>query len=76
MVRRDMVSLSRPNPFKFFKGCFPQNLLSPLLNTLSHIIDLLKPQALKFLSSTKDTPHRKYEQGDLQTSLKYLKSSL
>ena len=22
---------------KFFKGCLPQNLLSPLLNTLSHI---------------------------------------
>ena len=23
--------------FKFFKGCLPQNLLSPLLNTLSHL---------------------------------------
>ena len=23
---------------KFFKGCLPQNLLSPLLNTLSDII--------------------------------------
>ena len=23
---------------KFFKGCLPQNLLGPLLNTLSHII--------------------------------------
>ena len=29
---------SRPYSFKFFKGCLPQNLLSPLLNTLSHII--------------------------------------
>ena len=24
-------------PFKFLKGCLPQNLLSPLLNTLSKI---------------------------------------
>ena len=32
-----MVCLSRPYPFKFFKGCLRQNLLSPLLNTLSHI---------------------------------------
>ena len=24
---------------KFFKGCLPQNLLSPLLNTLSHIFN-------------------------------------
>ena len=29
--------LSRPYPLKFFKGCLPQNLLSPLLSTLSHI---------------------------------------
>ena len=34
------VPLSRPYPFKNFKGCLPQNLLSPLLNTLSHIIQL------------------------------------
>ena len=34
------VPLSRPYPFKIFKGCLPQNLLSPLLNTLSHIIQL------------------------------------
>ena len=27
-------------PFKFFKACLPQNLLSPLLNTLSHIFIL------------------------------------
>ena len=24
-------------PFKFFKGCLPQILLSPFLNTLSHV---------------------------------------
>ena len=27
--------LSRPYPFKFFKGCLPQILLGPFLNTLS-----------------------------------------
>ena len=24
-------------PLKYFKGCLPQNLLSPLFNTLSHL---------------------------------------
>ena len=33
--------LRRPYPFKFFKGCLPQNLLSPLLNTLSQIFVML-----------------------------------
>ena len=33
-----MVCLSKPYPFKFFKGCLPQVLLGPFLNTLSHII--------------------------------------
>ena len=28
-----MVCLSRPYPFKFFKGCLPQILLGPFLNT-------------------------------------------
>ena len=32
-----MVCLSRPYPLKFFKGCFPQILLGPFLNTLSHM---------------------------------------
>ena len=32
-----MVGLSRPYPFKFFKGCLRQNLLSPFLNTLSQM---------------------------------------
>ena len=32
------IFLSRPYPFKFFKGCLSQNLLSPLLNTLSQMI--------------------------------------
>ena len=30
-------SLSRPCPFRFFKGCLPQILLGPFLNTLSHM---------------------------------------
>ena len=29
--------LSRPYPFKSFKGCLPQILLGPFLNTLSHM---------------------------------------
>ena len=33
-----MVCLSRPYPFKFFKGFLPQTLLGPLLNTLSHMM--------------------------------------
>ena len=33
--------LSRPYPFKFFKECLPQNLLHPLLNTLSHLLYVL-----------------------------------
>ena len=36
-IWRDMVCLSRPNPFKFFKGCLLQILLGPSLNTLSHL---------------------------------------
>ena len=32
-----MVRLSRPYHFKFFKGCLPQILLDPLLNTLSQM---------------------------------------
>ena len=34
---RDMVCLSRPYPFKFFKGCLPQILLRPFLNILFQI---------------------------------------
>ena len=29
---------SDPYPFKFFKGCLPQILLGPFLDTLPHII--------------------------------------
>ena len=31
-------ALCRPYPFKFCKGCLPQILLSPFLNTLSQIL--------------------------------------
>ena len=34
-----MVYLSRPYYFKFFKGCLPQILLSPLLNNLSYMLN-------------------------------------
>ena len=36
----DMVYLSRPHHFKFFKGCLLQISLGPFLNILSHIISL------------------------------------
>ena len=36
-----MLGLSRPYPFKFSKGCFPQILLGPFLNTLSQILLIL-----------------------------------
>ena len=32
-----MVYLSRPYPFKFFKGYRPQILFDPLFDTFSHI---------------------------------------
>ena len=32
-----MACLSRPYPFKFFKGCLPQILLGLFLNTFSHV---------------------------------------
>ena len=36
-----MVCLSKLHPFKFVKGCVPQILLGPLLNTWTHISHLL-----------------------------------
>ena len=33
-----MEKVFRPYPFKRFKSCLPQNLLCPLLNTLSQIL--------------------------------------
>ena len=33
---------------KFFKGCLPQNLLSSLLNTSSHLEPFQKPRSLMF----------------------------
>ena len=32
------IWVSRPYHFKFFKGCLPQILLGPFLNTLTHIV--------------------------------------
>ena len=31
-------ALGKPYPFKFFKGCLPQILLGPFLNTLTYLI--------------------------------------
>ena len=36
-LKNDMVYLSRPYIFNFFKGCLPQILLGPFLNFLSHL---------------------------------------
>ena len=33
-----MICQSRPYHFKFFKGCLPQMLLGPFLNTLTQMI--------------------------------------
>ena len=41
--------LKRPYHFKFFKGCLPQILLGPFLNTLSHILRLF---FLQFVNKT------------------------
>ena len=45
MVASDMVCLSRPYDFKLFKGCLPQILLGPFLNTLSHILVLVSRES-------------------------------
>ena len=37
-ILKDMVCLNRPYPFKFFRGCFLQILLVPLLNTWTQVI--------------------------------------
>ena len=36
-VWSDIICLGRPYHFKFFKGCLPQILLDPFLNTLTHL---------------------------------------
>ena len=46
--------LSRPYPFKFFKGCLPQILLGLLLNTLYQIISGL-PDLHLFLPDSVET---------------------
>ena len=35
---RDMICLSRPYPFKFFRDCLSQILLGPFLKTLSQVL--------------------------------------
>ena len=41
-------ALSRPYPFKFFKGCLLQILLGPFLNTLSHLYLVLEMLEIAF----------------------------
>ena len=40
--RQPLICLCRPYPFRFFKGCLPQMLLGPFLNTLSQMMRLSK----------------------------------
>ena len=48
----NLVYLSRPYHFKFFKGCLPQILLGPFLNTLTHIfLHLTKVVIIEFIAS-------------------------
>ena len=39
-----------PYHFKFFKGCLPQNLLGPFLNTLTQIIPSYKKQLIYLIN--------------------------
>ena len=39
--------LSRPYPLKYFKGCLPQILLGPFVNTLSHISHEVNDEGFK-----------------------------
>ena len=40
------LDLSRPYPFNFYRGCFPQILLGPFWNTLSHFVTIFLTFAL------------------------------
>ena len=46
---RDIVCLSRPYHFKFFKGCLPQILLGPFLNTLTELSLLILLRLTHFI---------------------------
>ena len=48
MWKTAFKNLSRPYPRKIFKGCLPQNLLSPLLNTFSYILIFSVPYFPQF----------------------------
>ena len=37
-TKQNMVCLSRPYHFIFFKGCLPQTLLGPFFNILTHVL--------------------------------------
>ena len=46
----DLVCLSTPYHFKFFKGCLPQVLLGPFLNILNHMLFILTLSLLNHFS--------------------------
>ena len=49
-----MVCLSRQYRFDLFKGCLPQILLSPFLNTLSQVFPKILKNSHENLYSIKD----------------------
>ena len=69
-----MVYLSRPYPFKYFKGCLPQNLLSPLLNTLSHLILMSSWRFTNLKENSLIRHHKKFYSEFLKNDILELKN--
>ena len=60
-LSENLKGLSRPYPFKFFKGCLPQISFGPFLNTLSHIVVLVMWQLCPmFYNSQYNLPIQKF----------------
>ena len=69
LIKLQAWDTNRPYPLEFFKGCFPQILLDPFLNALTHMLvpskclvaslDLLFLSMLSFVKTIK-TIHRSF----------------
>ena len=53
--------------FKFFKGCLPKNLLSPLLNTLTHLLPAISIN----ISATPNTSYSRLTKTTWQSMLQW-----
>ena len=51
-----MVRLGRPYHFKYFKGCLPQFLLGPFLNTLTYLQRHFKNSSITYSSTSLINP--------------------